>query len=73
MGNITGAAELNVYADPEAADVVFRANWNVTIAGLDLTHQALATSELQDRVRAVGGPIAQFILDIWEGVDRAGQ
>jgi purine nucleosidase len=46
--------------------VVFRANWDVTMVGLDLTHQALATKELQDRVRAVGGPIAKFILDIWE-------
>lgn len=65
-GNITPAAEFNVYADPEAADVVFRANWDVTMVGLDLTHQALATKGLQDRVRAVGGPMAKFILDIWE-------
>jgi purine nucleosidase len=64
-GNITPAAEFNVYGDPEAADVVFRANWDVTMVGLDLTHQALATKELQDRVRAVGGPMAKFILDIW--------
>nr|WP_281059213.1 MULTISPECIES: nucleoside hydrolase [unclassified Mesorhizobium] len=65
-GNITPAAEFNVYADPEAADVVFRAAWDVTMVGLDLTHQALATPDLQDRVRAVGGPLAKFILDIWE-------
>ena len=65
-GNITPAAEFNIYGDPEAADVVFRANWDVTMVGLDLTHQALATPELQDRVRAVGGPISKFILDIWE-------
>ncbi len=65
-GNITPAAEFNVYADAEAADVVFRAKWDVTMVGLDLTHQALATPDLQDRVRAVGGSIAKFILDIWE-------
>ena len=64
-GNITPGAEFNVYADPEAADVVFRANWDVTMVGLDLTHQALATPELQDRVRAVGGSISKFVLDIW--------
>ena len=68
-GNITPAAEFNIYGDPEAADVVFRANWDVTMVGLDLTHQALATPDLQDRVRAVGGPIAKFILDIWEFID----
>jgi inosine-uridine nucleoside N-ribohydrolase len=63
---LSSLSEFNVYADPEAADVMFRANWDVTMVGLDLTHQALATKELQDRVRAVGGPIAKFILDIWE-------
>jgi len=68
-GNITPAAEFNIYGDPEAADVVFRANWDVTMIGLDLTQtQALATPELQDRVRAIGGPISKFILDIWEFV-----
>ena len=67
-GNITPAAEFNVYADPEAADAVFRAGWDVTMVGLDLTHQALATKALQDRVRAVGGSISQFVLDIWEFV-----
>ena len=70
-GNITPAAEFNVYGDPEAADVVFRANWDVTMVGLDLTHQALATPDLQDRVRAIGGPMAKFILDIWAFIDHA--
>ncbi len=66
-GNITPTAEFNIYADAEAADVVFRADWDVTMVGLDLTQtQALATPDLQDRVRAIGGPISKFILDIWE-------
>lgn len=66
-GNITPAAEFNIYADPEAADVVFRADWDVTMIGLDLTQtQALATPDLQDRVRAIGGSISTFILDIWK-------
>ena len=39
-----------------------RSRWS----GLDLTHQALATPELQDRVRAIGGSLSQFILDIWD-------
>jgi len=64
-GNVTPAAEFNVYADPEAADIVFRAGWDLTMVGLDLTHQALATAELRARVRAVGGPISEFVLDIW--------
>jgi len=64
-GNVTPTAEFNVFVDPEAAEAVFRADWDVTMVGLDLTHQALATEELQDRVRAIGGDISQFILDIW--------
>lgn len=66
-GNITPAAEFNIYADPEAADVVFRASWDVTMIGLDLTQtEALATPDLQDRVRAIGGSISTFVLDIWK-------
>ncbi len=69
-GNITPAAEFNIYADPEAADIVFRADWPVTMIGLDLTQtQALATPDLQSRVRAIGGSISKFILDIWEFID----
>jgi len=65
-GNITPVAEFNIYADAEAADVVFRSNWDVTMVGLDLTQtQALATPDLQDRVRAIDGSISKFILDIW--------
>lgn len=64
-GNSTPCAEFNIYVDPEAAEAVFRGAWEVTMVGLDLTHQALATAELQDRVRAIGGDLAQFVLDIW--------
>ncbi|WP_372983775.1 nucleoside hydrolase [Microbacterium sp.] len=68
-GNITPAAEFNIYADPEAAHVVFTAGWHVTMIGLDVTqHQALATPELQDRVKAIGGDISRFIIDTWDFV-----
>jgi purine nucleosidase len=36
------------------------------MVGLDLTHQALATTELHERARAVGGPVSEFVLAIWE-------
>jgi len=45
IGNITPAAEYNVYADPEAADVVLRSGAAITMAPLDVTHQVLADSE----------------------------
>ena len=40
-GNTTVSAEFNIYADPEAADVVFRSGVPITMIGLDVTHQAL--------------------------------
>lgn len=38
-GNATPAAEANIHNDPEAADIVFGAGWNVTMIGLDVTHR----------------------------------
>ena len=60
-GNITPAAEFNIWWDPEAAAIVFGAGWRVTMAGLDVTHQALATAETEDRMRALG-PLADELL-----------
>ena len=56
-GNVTPVAEFNIYVDPEAAAIVFRADWDVTMVGLDLTHQALATAGVQaaDRRRSAPG------------------
>jgi len=65
-GNTTPAAEFNIAVDPEAAEDVFRGEWDVTMVGLDLTHQALATDELNERVRAIDGPVSRFVLDVWE-------
>lgn len=70
-GNATPGAEFNIFADPEAAEVVFRADWDVTMMGLDLTHQALADEHLQHRIRMIGGPISEFVLAIWEFVGGA--
>ena len=40
-GNVTPAAEFNIWADPEAADRVFSSGLDVTMIGLDVTHKAL--------------------------------
>jgi purine nucleosidase len=53
-GNVAPAAEFNIWCDPEAAAIVFAAGWRVTMAGLDVTHQARATAEIRDRMRALG-------------------
>lgn len=44
-GNITPAAEANIFHDAEAADIVFGAGWPVTMVGLDVTHKTIMTRE----------------------------
>jgi len=53
-GNVTPAAEFNIAVDPEAAAIVFGAGWRVTMVGLDVTLQARATPDIQDRMRELG-------------------
>jgi purine nucleosidase len=53
-GNVTPAAEYNMWADPEAASVVFGAGWTVRMIGLDVTLQALATAPVRERMRGLG-------------------
>lgn len=60
VGNWSAVAEFNIVVDPEAAAVVFEAGWPVTMVGLDLTHQALATDEVVAAIRAIGTGPARF-------------
>lgn len=69
-GNATPAAEFNMFADPEAAAEVFAAGWEVVMIGLDLTHQAVATEEIVQRMSRLGPlgdelvvPLATFWTD----------
>jgi inosine-uridine nucleoside N-ribohydrolase len=54
LGNITPAAEFNIWADPEAARRVFSSGLEVTMVGLDVTHRALMTPAHADRLAAAG-------------------
>jgi purine nucleosidase len=54
VGNITPAAEFNIFVDPEAADVVLTSGIPVVMAPLDLTHRMLATRERLDRIAGLG-------------------
>src|SRR3990170_440179 len=49
-GNATPAAEFNIFADPEAAQIVFAAGWQVVMVGLDLTLQVLVTPDVVERM-----------------------
>ncbi len=61
VGNRTPVAEFNVLADPEAAHVVLTEAWPVTMVGLDLTHQAVATADVRDGIAALGTAPARFV------------
>jgi len=60
LGNTTPAAEFNILADPEAAHIVFSSGLPVTMVPLDLTHQAMVTPQILERMRAVGNPVAEM-------------
>jgi ribosylpyrimidine nucleosidase len=65
-GNATVSAEFNIYADPEAADVVFRSGVPITMMGLDVSHQALLDRSSADALRALGttsGRVAAELTD----------
>jgi purine nucleosidase len=53
-GNVTPAAEYNIWADPEAAAVVFRAGWTVAMLGLDVTLRTGATAAVLQQMSELG-------------------
>ena len=62
-GNWTPAAEFNILVDPEAADLVFRSGVPITMAGLDVTEQALIFPGDFERIRAVGNDVALVVAE----------
>ncbi|UQA97165.1 uridine-preferring nucleoside hydrolase UriH [Streptomyces halobius] len=64
QGNWSAVAEFNIKIDPEAAHIVFNEKWPLTMVGLDLTHQALATPEVEAKIAAVGTRPATFVLEL---------
>ena len=65
VGNWSAVAEFNIKVDPEAAHIVFNEKWPIVMVGLDLTHQALATDEVAERIAAVPGSVSQFTLGLF--------
>lgn len=54
VGNITPAAEFNIYVDPEAAEIVFRSGIPLVVMPLDVTHKALTTRPRIEAFRNLG-------------------
>ncbi|MEV6579957.1 nucleoside hydrolase [Streptomyces sp. NPDC051582] len=63
-GNRTPAAEFNIQADPEAADIVFRSGVPLTMCGLNVTHQALATPAIVARFERLGTELGQICAEL---------
>ena len=60
-GNVNAAAEANIYNDPEAAQIVFRAGWPLTMVGLDVGDKTLLTRRHIEALKKNPGPISDFI------------
>ncbi len=70
VGNITPAAEFNIYVDPEAADIVFKSNVSITVMPLDVTHKALVTKPRNDAFRALPGPVGHAVAEMTDFFER---
>lgn len=63
-GNTTPYGEFNIVTDPEAADIVLRCGLPLTVVGLNVTHQALATSEIIGGFRALGTRVGDVCAEL---------
>ncbi len=64
-GNVTAAAEFNIFFDPHAADVVVKSGLPITFVGLDVTRQVLLRrSYVEQEVKPLNTQLAQFICDV---------
>jgi len=75
-GNVTPMAEFNIFVDPEAAAIVFDEPWpSCTMVGLDVTHQALCTPDVQRRLEATGaqGRFIGQLMDFYRRSNRSAQ
>ena len=74
VGNITPAAEFNIYVDPEAAAIVFKSGVPLVVMPLDVTHKALTSREWVEEMRALGTPVGTAVAswtDFFERYDTA--
>ncbi len=70
VGNITPAAEFNIYVDPQAADIVFKSGIDIVVMPLDVTHKALVTQSRNDAFRALGTPVGRAVAEMTDFFER---
>jgi purine nucleosidase len=61
VGNITPAAEFNIYVDPEAADIVFNSGATITVMPLDVTHKALTSAKWIADIKALDTDVGRMV------------
>jgi purine nucleosidase len=74
VGNVTPAAEFNIYVDPEAAEIVFRSGVPIVVMPLDVTHRALTTRARVEGFRNLGTRVGHAVAswtDFFERFDMA--
>jgi len=74
VGNVTPAAEFNIYVDPEAAEIVFKSGIPIVVMPLDVTHQVLTTRARVEAFRALGTKVGHAVAswtDFFERFDMA--
>lgn len=64
IGNVTAVAENNIFADPEAADIVFRSGIPIHMVGLNVTTTVGAGEDDIAALRQSGGPVARVVADL---------
>ncbi|MAT18236.1 MAG: ribonucleoside hydrolase [Leifsonia sp.] len=64
VGNWNATSEFNIVIDPEAAHIVFNEDWPLTMVGLDVTHQALATDAVRDAITELDTVPGRFTLEL---------
>lgn len=69
-GNITPAAEFNVYVDPEAAAAVFKSGIPIVMMPLDVTHKVLTLKSRVEKLRAIGNRPARALVEMLEFFER---
>ena len=70
VGNITPAAEFNIYVDPQAAEIVFKSGVKIVVMSLDVTHKALVTAPRNEAFRALGTPVGEAVAEMTDFFER---